>query len=136
MEFGHFSYLISILVFLGLPTLALSRIYRGFRPEIAKYKDILVIVGVVGLLMAIPDYAALKWGAWYYDPQHTLGLIRGAEPETYLGALLIFVLGAGATIVCAAKEDERARDFKPKQIRKWQLSLPRMAFAGSAAAKR
>ena len=98
MALAHFTYLLLILIFMGLPFTALTYIYRSYKVEVQRYKTVILRVAIFGILLVLPDYFGLRWGAWFYNPAHTLGLRSFVEPETFAGALMIFSFGAAATL--------------------------------------
>jgi len=103
--FGHYSYLISTLVFAGVPTaLFIILFYKLLIPEI---KLILKVTGLFLVLIPIQEITALSWNAWKFSGEKSLGIyIAGAYIESLLVTLLISIALSSFTIICCYYQDK------------------------------
>ena len=105
MNFGHFSYLASILIF-GLSAAIIWWFVAN--DKVKKNKRLVAIVILLGVLLEPSEYFALRWGAWAYDKTRVLNTrLLGGELESYLFIIVICFIVATATLTFAAKEDTR-----------------------------
>lgn len=100
----HLTYLLSILVFCGIPWLIMLKYQERV---LKKYEIVILVVVIIGFLFSASDYFALRWGAWYYDPSKTLNVHFLTEIETYLGGAGVFLEVASATLIWASFVDRK-----------------------------
>lgn len=115
MTIGIFSYLITVVVFVGLAFLLyLVRMRLAKRsPKIkSRYLKIILRIILISLAMTtIGEAFALKWRLWIYDPGRTFNTIfLGAEIETYLFITGVAFVVSLATILYARREEEMSRN--------------------------
>lgn len=104
MNFGVYSYLISIVIFAGA-AVALEWVF-GFH-LLKKYLKPLVITVIFYLFFPITEAVALKWENWDYSTTNTLHTrILGAEIETYVFTIFVAVAVASAVIAWTFYEDK------------------------------
>src|SRR3989344_2097192 len=104
---NKYFYLLNILFFAGL---ANGIIWFRYHNTLWQYSRLILFYVILTLPLAILDGLALRWGAWAYNPDRTMGLkILGAPLETY--AFMIFVGAAisSGTIILALKERHNRR---------------------------
>lgn len=71
-----------------------------------KILTILVILGSLGLINALAENPALRWGIWEYNPDTTLGItFFGVLFETYVYCILVPIAIGSAALVFAQRED-------------------------------
>ena len=102
--FGNYTYIIWLISFIGLPLLALLR----WRQLLWQQRRALALV-TLGALMGgwAWDVLAVRFGAWYYDPNHIFGQwILGLPLEEWLWIVGVTLLFGALTVVLA----ERARE--------------------------
>ena len=100
----HAAYLLSILIFCGVP---LILVWRYERRILKRYELLILSVMFIGVLYAASEYFALQWQAWRYNPDRIFDIRIGAEIETYVLGGGTFSLISAATIVFAALVDRR-----------------------------
>ena len=103
--FGHYSYLISTLIFAGVPTaFLLILFYKLLMPEI---RLILKVTGIFLALFPIQEITALNWNAWRFSSEKSLGIfIAGAYFETIVVTILISIAISSFTIICCHYQDK------------------------------
>lgn len=132
MKLGQLTYIFSIFLFSG--TFVLAKWHKD-KKILKKYELVILLVILFFLPFTAFDYFALKWGAWFYNPQRTLDIKLSAEIETYLFAVGVTCSMAIVAIASAVRVD-RSLKVKKKQIRmKPKLKL-RRAFGDSGATRR
>jgi lycopene cyclase domain-containing protein len=102
----HLTYLLTILVFCGIPWLIMLK-YR--ERVLKKYEIVILVVVIIGILFSATDYFALRWGAWYYDPSKTLNVHFLTEIETYLLGAGTSLEVASATLIWASFVDRKSK---------------------------
>ncbi|MBI2547488.1 MAG: hypothetical protein HYW23_03515 [Candidatus Aenigmarchaeota archaeon] len=116
MILGVFSYLFTIIVFAGIAILIEWKLFPAILKKYAKIIGIVLIVGIISTLIGEP--IALQLGIWSYSSEKTFGIyVFGAELETLIYAMFVFVAIASATIIGSQYEDARkltVREFKSK----------------------
>jgi hypothetical protein len=71
---------------------------------------ILLILGLIGLVNALGENPALRWGIWNYNIPHTLNIkIFGVLLETYLYCFTVPVVIGSAAIKFAENQDVKNR---------------------------
>lgn len=71
-----------------------------------KVITILVVLGSLGLINALAENPALRWGIWDYNPETTLGVTTfGVLFETYIYCFLVPIAIGSAALVFAQRED-------------------------------
>ena len=100
MNFGRYSYLVTLVVFAGVPLLVEWFLVGG---TVRYYRRLLALMTVILLVATgIWDSTALAWRTWSYSPGRTLGISLGGVPlETYLTTLLVGPVVAIATLAWA-----------------------------------
>lgn len=100
MNFGKYSYLVTILVCASVPLLLEYVLFSG---TVRYYRRLLALITVIMLVATwIWDSTALAWRTWSYSPERTLGITLGGVPiETYLTTLLVAPAVATATLAWA-----------------------------------
>jgi lycopene cyclase domain-containing protein len=100
MNFGRYSYLVTILVCAGVPLLLEYVLVSG---TVRYYRRLLALITLIMLVATwIWDSTALAWRTWSYSPERTLGISLGGVPiETYLTTLLVAPAVAIATLAWA-----------------------------------
>jgi len=103
--FGHYSYLISTLVFAGVPTaLFIILFYKLLIPEI---KLILKVTGIFLVLFPFQEITAINWNAWKFSSEKSLGIfIAGTYIETIVVTILISIALSSFTIICCHYQDK------------------------------
>lgn len=118
-------YLLSIAIFCGIP-IVIMLIY--YKKELSIYRNVLIIMLILGIFFALFDYFAVTWGAWGYNASRTLGLKLITQFETFLFGAAVFLGVAMATIISAKMSDDynRARKTKLKRVKKSQRQVNRL----------
>ena len=100
MNFGRYSYLVTILLCAGGPLLLEYVLVSGV---VRYYRRLIALVTLIMLAATwIWDGTGFAWGAWSYIPERALGLSLGGVPiETYLATLLVAPAVAIATLAWA-----------------------------------
>ena len=100
MNFGRYSYLVTILVGAGGPLLVEYFLVSG---TVRYYRRFLALVTLIMLVATwIWDGSGLAWRTWSYTPERTLGISLGGVPvETYLATLFVVPLIAISTLAWA-----------------------------------
>lgn len=99
---NKYFYLLNILFFAGLTNVA---IWARYHHILRQYSRLILVYVVLTLPLAVLDGLALRWGAWSYNPDRTLGLtILGAPLETYFFMILVGAAVSCGTIILALKE--------------------------------
>ena len=100
MNFGRYSYLVTILVCAGGPLLVE---YVMASATVRFYRRLLTAITLIMLAATwIWDSTALARRTWSYSPERTLGITLGGVPlETYLTSLLVTPAVAIATLAWA-----------------------------------
>jgi len=111
---NHLTYLASILLFCGVAWLVL---WQKYKKILQRDRFVLVIIVALGLLFATPEYFALRWGAWYYNPQRTLGVHYITELESFGFSAGIFLCLAAITLVSADRFDSSMKVQKRRRGR-------------------
>lgn len=125
---SHFLYLASLLVFaMG----SLLVIYCRERRILKKYEVIILLVVAISIPYAATDYFALKWGAWFYSPLHTLNLRYPTEIEAYAFSAATAFIVASIGLYQMAKIDRIKKRHSSKRRR--LLKLRRASLAAGAA---
>lgn len=109
---NHLTYLLSVIVFCGIPFLVM---WRKQERVLKRYELVILIMVVLGVLFSTTDYFAVHWGAWYYNPQHTLDVNFITEVETFGFGAGIFLCVASATVISAGIVDRLARAKQRKK---------------------
>ena len=105
MNFGHLSYLISIIIFAGL---AFLLEYKMWNVYFKRYKRILFIFILFSVPVAmIAEFIALKWKTWQYVYSSFSGIIIGSAPETILFLMIVSVVIAIPTLYDADCVDKK-----------------------------
>jgi len=101
MNFGRYSYLVTILVCAGVPLLLEYVLVSG---TVRYYRRLLALITLIMLVATwIWDGTGLAWRTWSYTPERTLGISLGGVPvETYLATLLVVPAIAIATLAWAS----------------------------------
>jgi len=99
----RFTYLISNFVPV---VLALLIMWRGKSRLLKRVVPILIILGMAGLINALAENPALRWGIWSYNVPHSFGiLIHGVMLETYIYCILVPIAIGSAAIIFANRLD-------------------------------
>ena len=100
MNFGRYSYLVTILFCAGGPLLLEHVLVSG---TVRYYRRLLALVTLIMLAATwVWDATGLAWRTWSYSPERTLGISLGGVPvETYLATLLVAPAIAIATLAWA-----------------------------------
>ncbi|MBI5906577.1 lycopene cyclase domain-containing protein [Candidatus Saccharibacteria bacterium] len=106
MKLEQYTYLLSIMVFVGTPLLVK---WKRAKKELKRYEIILLILVLLSILFTTTDYFALKWGAWHYNPERTFNKQVATEIETYIFAAAVCFIVASATLTFAVYEDRIRR---------------------------
>lgn len=115
MNFGIYSYTITVLIFCGLALslYAVGLLFRRKSAELSK-KDWKAIFWTIVIMTAAAgpmESVALAWRIWTYNPERTFyKYFFGAEAEAYLFTVLVSLVVSIATLVYANHED-RKRDI-------------------------
>ena len=133
MKSSQLIYLGTIFFFAGLGNYALWR--RNGR-VLKKHWRFVLGFALLSMPVAYWDAVAQRWGAYQYNPNHTLYVqIHGGETETYffLGGIVAAI--AGATIVYAKREDiyHSRHGYKKKYNRKQRSLRLRKVFGAAGA---
>lgn len=107
LSMWHFTYLISVVVFCGLPFIVMLEKRKRM---LKRYELVLLTMVGAGTVLAASDYFAVRWGAWYYNPSRTLGVHYITQIETFVFSAAIFLTVATATLISAAMVDSRSRN--------------------------
>lgn len=103
MNFGEFSYLISIIIFAGIPLLIEIRALGKY---FVKYKKIILVFMIFSIPVAIiGEWVALKWRVWEYVDGSTFGIYLGSAIETIIFLIFVSVCIAVPTLYCASSID-------------------------------
>lgn len=114
---NRLTYLFSILLFCGP---ALFIIWKNGERVLKKYEVLLFYIILISIPVTFTDYFALKWGAWYYYPAHTLNVYFLTELETYIFTAIVALGVASAMLVFAARIDgwnRKKTKAKPRRKR-------------------
>lgn len=107
---SNVTYLFLDILFLGIP---LVWIILNHKILIRRYRKLViyaVLFGTVGY--AVAEQLGTFWHAWGYDRGKTLGIQIGSSVlETYVFAVLVSVIIALVTAICAEAE-EKKKPFK------------------------
>jgi lycopene cyclase domain-containing protein len=100
MNFGRYSYLVTVLFCAGVPLLVEYVLVSG---TVRYYRRFLALLTLIMLVATwIWDGSGLAWRTWSYTPERTLGVSMGGVPvETYLATLLVVPAIAIATLAWA-----------------------------------
>jgi len=99
----RYTYFISNFVPIAL---ALAWIWRDKRPLLKRSLPLLVLLGTFGLINALAENPALRWGIWKYNLPHTLNIqIYGVMLETYIYCFLVPIAIGSAAIIFANRQD-------------------------------
>ena len=104
MDFGIYTYLVSILAFAG--SAAIIEVLF-LRKELRNHFYLLCVMFVLALVFTfLGESAALSTNAWVYNAQYMFNVrIFGAEAETYLYTILVAFAISIATLFCAREEE-------------------------------
>jgi|SRR5579872_6268816 len=107
MNFGIYSYTVTIVVFVGFALLLYF--FSGSRIEPRDWKIVWRVI-LLNILLTIPgEGLLLKWKVYLYDAQKTLHVtFLGPEIETYFYIAGVALVIALATIIYARREDEKS----------------------------
>lgn len=73
-----------------------------------KSLPVLLVLGLLGLINAIGENPALRWGIWNYNSPHTLGIrIWGVLFETYVYCFTVPIVIGSAAIKYADRADKK-----------------------------
>ena len=104
----NLTYLISNFVAVGL---GLTILWRGKSKILKKYKVVLILLATIGLINALAEGPAMRWGIWFYNDPKTLGItLFATKLETYLYCILVPVAIGSAAIIFAERKDRISRD--------------------------
>ena len=104
MSFGHYSYLVTTLLFAG-GAVSIEYLF-GFHTLRRFWKAIALTTAFGFILGPIGEAVALRWGAWAYNPAQILDvLVEGVPVETFLFSLLVSIAVSSAAIYWAHCED-------------------------------
>src|SRR3954471_4734339 len=97
--FGNYTYLLWLIIFIGFPLLALLR----WRHLLWKQRRALTLATFGALVGGWAwDVIAVRFGAWYYDPNHIFGLwYFGLPIEELLWIVGTTLLFGSLTVVVA-----------------------------------
>jgi lycopene cyclase domain-containing protein len=109
---NKYYYLLTILVFCGIP---LTLMWLLYKKELLTYSKVIGTVVLIGAYFALFDYFALRWGAWTYSAKNTLNITLITEIETYLFSAAVFACVASATIISAKMVDDMQSSKQTKQ---------------------
>jgi lycopene cyclase domain-containing protein len=99
MNIGRLAYVLTDILFGGAAVLAIWYKYWRF---LKKHWRFIVGIALLSLPFSHFDLFALKWGAWWYNPQRNLGVfIFGEHLESYTFMAIITVAIASYTITHA-----------------------------------
>lgn len=110
MDFGIYSYTVTILVFCSI-ALAMYGIgwllgKRSAQLTRADWKAIALTIAAMAVVTGPEEYIALKWRTWSYNSEHTFNTIfLGAEIETFIFIVLVSLVVSIATVVYARREE-------------------------------
>ena len=94
MTFGKLSYLMTALIFMGIPTLILVWLAR--HKLSGRWGLFWAVTLTSGLWIMVTEPAALTWQAWFYGPDRFLGLTLLMSPlETVFGQIM-----CGSALIC------------------------------------
>lgn len=83
-------------------------LYRKPDPTLKKYFPILLILGFLGIINALGESLALKWGIWYYNDPRNLGIkFFNVYFETYIYCILVPITIGSAAIKFAERQDKK-----------------------------
>ncbi len=104
--FGHFTYLVSILIFAGIPViLEVIFVFQLIKPFM---KSIFKIIIISLLLVPIWNGAAFLMNAWYFNPERNLNIvIAGDVLETYIFTIFIILVIAFTVYIWSGYEDKK-----------------------------
>ena len=124
MDFGHYTHLITTLIFAG--PVVLIEWFIGFKTLKKYIKVIMITIGVSIIAALVGNLAALAWNMWYYPQDKNLGiLISGVIIEQYIFAILSTVAVASATLILSESEENGELSLKSaaKKIKEIFLKL-------------
>lgn len=130
MKSSQFLYLATIIFFVGIGN---YRLWRHNGKTLKKHWRFIISFALLSMPFAYWDAVAQRWGAYFYNPDHTLYLqVHGGELETYLFLGGISAAVVSATIIYAKREDaSRPLSNKKRRSAKRKIRKPALAFAGS-----
>jgi lycopene cyclase domain-containing protein len=86
--------------------LALLIIWRNNKKLFRRVLPVLIILGVLGLINALAENPALRWGVWIYNSSKTTGItFFKVLLETYIYCILVPVAIGSAAIKFAERQD-------------------------------
>lgn len=104
--FGHFTYLVSILIFAGVPVIL--EVIFGFQLIKPFVKSVFKMIIISLLLVPVWDGVALWMKAWYFNTERNLNIIiAGDVLETYIFTLFIMLVISFAVYVWSGYEDKK-----------------------------
>lgn len=104
--FGHFTYLVSILIFAGVPVIL--EVIFGFQLIKPFVKSVFKMIIISLLLVPVWDGAAFWMRAWYFNPERNLQIvIAGDVLETYIFTIFIVSAISFAVYVWSEYEDKK-----------------------------
>lgn len=115
MKLQNLTYLLSVVVFAG--TTALLIWYKN-KKVLRRYELILLFLIPMGMLLAMSDFFALEWRAWFYYPDQNLNISFVTPIESYLLAVGIMIFCGAITLVYAAKTDRKTSSLKGARTRR------------------
>ncbi|HCM52195.1 TPA: hypothetical protein DIS56_03655 [Candidatus Saccharibacteria bacterium] len=137
MNLFQLAYLITILVFIGIPFVIL---WRKNMVSLRANRKIILLVSLSSIPFVAFEFFALKWGAWFYYSERTLNFSFLAQVETYILGPIIMAFGASLTIACTEKLEKEGELFRLPILKLRNRRLPwkalRRAFVVVAATKR
>lgn len=103
--FSHYTYLIWLFIFIGLPLLALLR-WRAFLWKQRRALALATFGALVGGWAW--DVIAVRFGAWYYDPKHIFGLwYFGLPIEEWLWIVGTTLFFSALTVILVERKVKR-----------------------------
>lgn len=82
-----------------------------------KYESVLLIMCILGIPFAATETFALRWKAWHYHSQNILNIQLGAQIETYLVGLGVFMAVASATLIAITQTDRSIARNEKRMIK-------------------
>lgn len=105
MHFGHYSYLVTTIIFAVGAVLIEWILGFGILLRYKKLIGVTVLVGFLATLIGEPW--ALRWRIWTYNPERTFNIrVFGAELETYFYAAFVAIAVASATVAWSRYEEK------------------------------
>lgn len=104
---SHLAYLLTIIIFAGVPLLIeWSIAWKKLRV----YKVLISIVVALNLVWAVVEAPALWLKAWQYNDRHVIhSRPLGAQLETYVFVVFTSLAVACATLILTKREDDKKR---------------------------